>query len=74
MAIAREIGDREGEGNALWNTSQALDKLGDRKKAIEHGRDALQIYEQIESPEAERVRKQLQQWQGPTGAADPSEK
>ena len=62
LAIAREIGDRRGEGNALWNMSLALDKLGERAKAIENAEAALKIYDQIESPNAERVRKQLEGW------------
>jgi tetratricopeptide (TPR) repeat protein len=64
LAIGREIGDREGEGAALWNTSLALEQLGERKEAIERARAALQIYEEIESPGAEKVRKQLEEWEG----------
>jgi tetratricopeptide (TPR) repeat protein len=64
LAIAREIGDRQGEGSALWNMSLALDSLGDRAQAIGHAEAALKIYEQIESPYAERVRKQLAEWRG----------
>ncbi|HYH84078.1 MAG TPA: tetratricopeptide repeat protein [Pyrinomonadaceae bacterium] len=64
LVVAREIGDRRGEGNALFNTSLALDKLGDRAQAIAHGEAALEIYEQIESPYAERVRAKLAQWRG----------
>ena len=48
LRIAREIGDRQGEGNALWNISLALDKIRKRGKAIEHAQAALKIYEQIE--------------------------
>lgn len=64
LVITREIGYRHGEGNALWNTSLALDKLGDRAQAIAHAEAALEIYEQIESPYAERVRAQLAWWRG----------
>jgi tetratricopeptide (TPR) repeat protein len=64
LAITCEIGDRHGEGPALWNTSLALDQLGEREKAIEYARAALQIYEQIESPDTEKVRKQLEEWEG----------
>ncbi len=42
--------------------SLALDKLGERKKAIEHAEAALKIYEQTENPSTEKVRKQLEQW------------
>lgn len=62
LIIARELGDQRGEGNALWNTSLALDKLGDRAKAIKDAEAALKIYEDIESPIAARVREQLARW------------
>ena len=64
LVIAREIGDRLGEGNALWNMSLTLDKLGERAKAIENAEAAFKIYEQIEAPYAERVRKRLEEWKG----------
>jgi tetratricopeptide (TPR) repeat protein len=64
LAIAREIGDRLGEGNALFNTGLALDRLGDHVKAISHAEAALEIYEQIESPYAEKARAQLARWRG----------
>jgi tetratricopeptide (TPR) repeat protein len=62
LAIAREIGDRRGEGIVLYNICLALDKLGDRAKAIAHAEAALEIFEQIESPAAEKVRATLAQW------------
>ncbi len=62
IVIAREIGDRRGEGNALFNMSLALNDLDEREKAIAHAEAALKIYEQIESPYAERVRQQLAEW------------
>jgi hypothetical protein len=43
--------------------SLSLDKLGQRAKAIDCAKSALKIYEQIESPTAERVRQQLAEWQ-----------
>jgi hypothetical protein len=43
--------------------SLSLDKLGQRAEAIESARSALKIFEQIESPNAERVRQQLAEWQ-----------
>ena len=63
LVIDCEIGDRRSEGNALFNTSLALDSLGNRAQAIAHAEAALKIYEQIESPYAERVRKQLAEWE-----------
>lgn len=62
VAITREIGDRRGEGNALWNMSVALDKLGEHKKAVERAEAALVIHEQIENPNAERIRLQVGRW------------
>jgi tetratricopeptide (TPR) repeat protein len=62
LVIAREIGDRRGEGNALWNMNLSLDKLGQRAKAIDCAKSSLKIYEQIESPTAERVRQTLAEW------------
>jgi tetratricopeptide (TPR) repeat protein len=64
LAIARKIGDRRVEGNAQFNMSLALDQLGDRAQAITHAEAALQIFEQIESSYAGRVREQLAQWRG----------
>jgi len=62
LNIAREIGDRRGEGTALWNMSLALDRLGQRAQAIANAEAALAIYQQIESPNAEMVRRQLAEW------------
>ncbi len=62
LVIAREIGDRRGEGNALFNMSLALDKLGERAQAIAHAEAALKIFEQIEDPNAAKVRKKLAEW------------
>jgi tetratricopeptide (TPR) repeat protein len=64
LVIAREIGDRRGEGNALSNMSLALDTLGEREQAILNAEAALKIFEQIESPYAERVRNRLAAWRG----------
>ena len=64
MQIAREIGDRLGEANALFNSALALDQLGDRPAAIARAEAALKIYEAIESPNASRVRDQLAKWRG----------
>jgi tetratricopeptide (TPR) repeat protein len=64
LAIAREIGDRQVEGMALFNMSPSLDKLGERAKAIENAEAARKIFEQIESPHAGKVRKQMEKWKG----------
>ncbi len=63
LEISRQIGDRRGEGYALWNLSLALDKLGERIKAIAHAETALKIFAQIEHHAAEKVRYQLALWE-----------
>ena len=70
LTIAREIGDQLGEGNALWNMSLTLDKINKRSEAIEYAKSALEIYEQIESPRAEQVRRQIAEWQSQKLKAD----
>jgi len=62
--IAREIGDRRGEANALYNWGNELVKLGEGDRAIEMIEAALAIYEQIESPWAEKARKGLAELKG----------
>lgn len=64
LIIACEIGDRRGEGNGLLNTGLALNELGDYEKAIAYVEAALEIFEQIESPLAERARAKLAEWRG----------
>jgi tetratricopeptide (TPR) repeat protein len=64
LQIASEIGYRSGEGVALWNMSLDLDKVGHRAKAIANAEAALNIFEQIEDPGVETVRKQLAEWRG----------
>jgi tetratricopeptide (TPR) repeat protein len=63
LIIAREISDRRGEGNDLWNMSLALDKLDNRARAIDCARAALKILEEIEDPHAEKVKRQLREWE-----------
>ena len=65
LKITRETGDRRGEGNALWNRALALDELGRRDEAIADAHAALQIYEQIEDPNADKVRQSLADWGAP---------
>jgi hypothetical protein len=63
LKIKQEIGDRRGEGNALWNISLVLYKLGNRSQAIVYAENALQVYEQIEASDAiVRIRLQLGGW------------
>ena len=63
LKISREIGYRRGEANNHWNMSLAQDSLGKRSDAVGLAKEALAIYEQIESLYAERVRQQLAEWQ-----------
>ena len=46
--------------------SLTLDTLGERARAIELAAAALVIYEQIEDPNAEQVRRALAAWRGET--------
>ena len=64
LVIDREIGDRRGEGADLFNLSLAQDQLGERKQAIANAEAALKIREQIEDPNAAKVRRQLEKWRG----------
>ena len=57
LAISREIGDRRGEGNHLFNTALAYQSLGERERAREYARQALAVYEAIESPYVEKARR-----------------
>jgi tetratricopeptide (TPR) repeat protein len=66
LAIARELGDRRGEGNALWNMSVALDELGQHDQIIQHAEQVLAIFEQIEDPNAAKVRAKLADWREQT--------
>ena len=56
LKISREIGYRRGEANTHWNMSLAQDSLGKRSDAVGLAKEALAIYEQIESLYAGRVR------------------
>jgi tetratricopeptide (TPR) repeat protein len=64
LTIKREIGNRMGEANSLYNSALALDQLGDRPAAIAHAEAALKIYEAIESPHASIARDLLAEWRG----------
>lgn len=68
LVIAREIGDRRGEGNSQWNMALVLDELDERRRAVECAEAALKIYEEIESPYAAMVRARLAEWRGQSRA------
>jgi tetratricopeptide (TPR) repeat protein len=64
LAIAREIGDRRGEGNAIHNWALALERLGEPVPALEKADTARAIYEQIEDPNAEKARELVERLRG----------
>ena len=47
MKIAKEIGDRAGEGRAYGNLSDAYQSLGEYRKAIEYYEQDLKIAKEI---------------------------
>ena len=47
MKIAKEIGDRAGEGRAYGNLGNAYHSLGDYQKAIEYHEKHLKIAKEI---------------------------
>jgi hypothetical protein len=61
------LGDQRYEAKIRWNMSLALWDVGQWEKAIEHAEAALKIFEQIEDPAAEKVRKQLDEWKKDRG-------
>ena len=52
------------EGAHLFNMSLSLRALGQNEEAISLAKSALAIFEEIESPTAETVRKTLAEWSG----------
>lgn len=62
LTIAREIGDKRGEANRLANLGNAYKKLGNTAKAQESWSVALRIFDLIEDPNAETIRKLLNQF------------
>ncbi|CAH3165976.1 unnamed protein product [Pocillopora meandrina] len=47
LKIAKEVGDKHGEGNAYGNLGNAYDRLGDFKKAIEYHNLHLKIAKEV---------------------------
>ena len=47
LKIAKELGDRSGEGQAYWNLGNAYDSLGDFKTAIEQHERHLNISKEL---------------------------
>jgi tetratricopeptide (TPR) repeat protein len=51
LALARETGDRRGEGNHLGNLAEALLVQGEVARALGHVKESLRIAEEIGSPD-----------------------
>jgi len=62
LLIAQEIGDRRGEGAGLLNLGIVFRSLGENQRAIGLVKEAIRIYEMMESPAAENARKRLKEW------------
>ena len=62
LVIAREIGNRGGEANALWNAALAHESSSNHAEAIARATAALAIFEAIEDPNAAMVRAKLAEW------------
>ncbi len=61
LEISREIGNRQGEGISLGNLGNAYKSLGEKEKACGLWKEALTIFEAIESPTANVFRKSLEE-------------
>lgn len=61
LAIKREIGDRLGEGNSLSGLGRTCHSLGETEKACALWKAALIIFETIESPSANTVRRLIEE-------------
>lgn len=62
LEIARKIGDRRVEAMTLWRMSLLQEQVGRREQAINYAESALTIFEQLNAPELDAIRKQIAQW------------
>jgi tetratricopeptide (TPR) repeat protein len=62
LVIARGVGDERSEGIGLINLALSFERLGNRRLAVTNGEAALKILEEIEDPNAAKVRKQVAEW------------
>jgi len=62
LAIARGVGDERSEGIGLFNLALSFERLGNRGLAVTNGEAALKILEEIEDPNAAKVRQQVAEW------------
>ncbi len=67
LTIARETGDRRGEGQTLGNLGEAHEQLNEILLALQYAERAVEIAKQTESPslanrqqQVERLRQKLQ--------------
>ena len=66
VTIFREIGDKRGEGENLFNLALTLRKMGaaaEQQQAVVLVKEALAIFEAIESPNTNAAKATLAQWQ-----------
>jgi tetratricopeptide (TPR) repeat protein len=70
LAIACKIGDQYLEADTLANMSLAQDVIGSRAKAIDYAKNAIRIYERIESPRIKQMQQRLAEWQLAVGNLD----
>lgn len=59
LTIATETGDRDEQARAHTGTARVHQRDGDPALAGEHWRQALHLYTELDSPEADRIRKEL---------------
>ena len=64
LNLSKKINDRPMGGKVLWMWSQGLAKSGNFSMAISQGVEALKIYEEINDPEANTIRTQIDKWSG----------
>jgi hypothetical protein len=63
LEIMREVGDRRGEGFALFNLALALDRFGERAEAVRRAREALAVLKTIGAKHhGASVRAKLAKW------------
>ena len=62
LELSKKIGDRELQGEALWNICLGLGIQEKFIEASERANEVLKIYEEIKHPDSMTVRKQIRKW------------
>jgi tetratricopeptide (TPR) repeat protein len=62
LTIARKIRDRAGEGQALWYAARVVHSRGQIADAITRASAAVPIFDEIKSPEAAKLRAEIDAW------------